>query len=74
MFLTTHLAPNVMIGHTIASGVILTPKILREYIALKQNIRYSRQESQYEVDQPAAHEWGRIKYISSIIVDIYLLS
>ena len=56
MFLTTHLAPNVMIGHTIASGVILTPKILREYIALKQNIRHSRQESQYKVDQSAAHE------------------
>ena len=34
MLLTTHLAPDVMIGPTIASGVILNPKILREYIAL----------------------------------------
>ena len=34
--MTTHLAPNIMIGYTISSCVILTPKILREYIALNQ--------------------------------------
>ena len=31
MFLTTNLAPIIMIGPTIASGVILNPNILREY-------------------------------------------
>ena len=33
MFLTTHLAPNVVIFHTIASDAILNSQILREYIA-----------------------------------------
>ena len=30
IFFTTHLAPNIMIGPTIASDVILDPNILRE--------------------------------------------
>ena len=34
MFFITHLAPNIMIGRTSASGVILKPNILRENIAL----------------------------------------
>ena len=37
MFLTNHLAPNIMIGPTIASGVILNPNILRECIALSKS-------------------------------------
>ena len=42
MFFTTHLAPNVMIGPTIASGVILNPKHVRKYTALKVS-RHSSQ-------------------------------
>ena len=34
MFLTTHLAPNILIGPTIASGVILNPDILHGNTAL----------------------------------------
>ena len=34
MFFATHLAPNIMLGPTIASGVILNPNILFENIAL----------------------------------------
>ena len=34
MFFKTHLAPNITIGPTIASGVILNPNILRENIPL----------------------------------------
>ena len=37
MFLTTHLSPIVMIGLTIASGVIFNPSILHECIALRSN-------------------------------------
>ena len=33
MFFTTHLAPNIMIGPTIAAGVILNSNIFREYEA-----------------------------------------
>ena len=29
MFFTIHLAPNIIIGPTIASGVLLNPNILR---------------------------------------------
>ena len=36
MFFATHPAPNVMIGPTIASGVILNPNIIRECIALSK--------------------------------------
>ena len=39
MFFTTHLAPNIMIGPTIASGVILNPYILRKCLALKQYLQ-----------------------------------
>ena len=34
IFITNHLAPNIMIGSTIASGVILNQNILHECIAL----------------------------------------
>ena len=34
MFFTIHLAPNIMIGLTIASGVLLNPNILRKNIPL----------------------------------------
>ena len=35
MIFTTHLAPNVMIDLTVASGVLLNPNIVCENIALK---------------------------------------
>ena len=34
IFLTTRLVPNIMLGSTIASDVILNPNILRVYLAL----------------------------------------
>ena len=40
MFLTTHLAPNIMIGTTRASGVLLNLNILRENIALTPSLSY----------------------------------
>ena len=37
MFFTTNLAPIIMIGPTIAPGVILKPNILGEYRALTEH-------------------------------------
>ena len=34
MFITAHMNPNIMIGRTIASGVILNPNILRLHMQL----------------------------------------
>ena len=37
MFFTIHLAPNINVGLTIASGVLLNPNILRDNIPLMQS-------------------------------------
>ena len=38
MFFTTHLAPKIIIGLTIASGVLLNPNILRDNIPLSYKL------------------------------------
>ena len=37
MFFTAHLPPNIMVGPTIALGVILNPDILHQYIASREH-------------------------------------
>ena len=38
MFFTIYLSPNIMIGLTIASGVLLIPNLLRDNIPLKWSV------------------------------------
>ena len=37
---TTHLAPNILVGPTIASVVILNPNVLRKFIDLLRHFCY----------------------------------
>ena len=39
MYFATHLAPNVMIGPTISSGVLLNPSNSREYVTRSGKMR-----------------------------------
>ena len=61
MFFTIHPAPNIMIGLTITSGVLLNLNILRENIPLmfsltilnqcirKQNVQYNYQAARFDL-------------------------